>query len=141
MGNCARKVKRPNARFNTDLPLISLRAGTDTHFVFSGLIAYIRVETIPPMNAEDQIEKARIYREHLAQTDRRRSTMIGIALAAATLASLGFLGFAFVQKGRADAMRREVERVKLEAEVARQETILVRAKLEACQVTAETINR
>jgi hypothetical protein len=93
------------------------------------------------MNAEDQIEKARIYREHLAKTDRKRSIMIAIALAGATIISVVCLGFAFVQKTRADAMLREVEQLKVEAEVAKLELIRVRTQLDACVAQSETAKR
>jgi hypothetical protein len=88
------------------------------------------------MNAEDQIEKARIYREHLANTDRKRSIMIAIALAGATIISVGFLGFAFVQKTRADAMKLQVEQLKVEVEMGKLELNRVSAQLDACMAQA-----
>ena len=141
MGNYACKVERLCGRFNTDIPLIRLRAGTDMHFVFSGLIAYIRGRNITPMNADDQLGKARIYRDHLAKADQKRSTMITIALAEATLISVALQGFGFVQKGRAEAMQCEVEQLKPAEEGAKLELIPVRTQLDACIAKAETANR
>jgi hypothetical protein len=85
------------------------------------------------MNAEEQLERARTYREHLAKTDRRRTIMMTIALTGAMVVSMLFLLYAFVQKSRADAQHKECNRLMTEALSAHEEMLNLKAELEACK--------
>jgi hypothetical protein len=68
------------------------------------------------MNAEDHIEQARIRRDQPDKVQLRRARIIGLLLASATIISLTFLVFAFIQKGEAEKTRQELFQVKQELE-------------------------
>jgi hypothetical protein len=69
---------------------------------------------------EDQLKEVRTANgKTLYDVQLKRARTTALILAAATIASLIFLVFAFVQKAHADQMRAELDTVKIELEACR----------------------
>jgi hypothetical protein len=87
------------------------------------------------MKAEDHLERAKIFKQQLDKTTRRRAVMTSVALIGATVVSILFLTYAFVQKGVAQQAQSEMIRMKEEADATRKLLIVARQELAACKAT------
>lgn len=68
------------------------------------------------MNAEEQLQKARVNRDQLDKTQLRRARITALVLASATIISLIFLVAAFIYKQEADKVKHELSLTKQELE-------------------------
>jgi hypothetical protein len=89
------------------------------------------------MKAEDHLERAKIFKQQLDKTTRRRAVMTSVALLGATVVSILFLTYAFIQKGVAEQAQSEMTRMKEEAEATQELLMVVRQELAACKATSK----
>jgi C4-dicarboxylate-specific signal transduction histidine kinase len=88
------------------------------------------------MNAEDQIRNLNQI-PPLSKEERRKKIMTSIVLTMATLISVLFLVYAFMQKQEADKQRAMVVEAKMEADHQREEAVKMRLTAEYAKMEAE----
>ena len=88
------------------------------------------------MNAEDQIRNLN-QTPPLSKEEKGRKIMSSVVLTLATLISVLFLVYAFMQKQEADMQRKAAETAKMEADIQRAEAMKMRVETEYAKMEAD----